>query len=464
MAQDDAANQWGCILVQPQGPSRSRSDNVSIGMVDPNKSPLENLIWKQCNPFQLHHISPSGSDANAFCISALSNNNIESVIFATGLYVSGNDIDRLRKFSTTDFAIQAGLAFPMSPPGSPTPIGQEIYQRIVPMPYHIPDPTNQSTKFLSFRESQVLEELEFRCFFSQMIGNPIRVLMLELILAGCGAVLSITFLEKLAKLAAKHQFYFLIDEILTGARTGQVLYTLTMPKVFVDRVACITLGKWCGHGMVLWNTKHSYILPQFEYSRGLSTNISYGPSLHLWERMVQVAGQSEARRHAFLKKIKCPVAEAWGKGVMIYCPYKWIGPGQALKNRYLPCLESMKWAPLSLQKIDSLTIQSANKYLDDSAIKWLNYSRIYFGTHAARSVITYLVTPGYAVQLNWNHYNKHEFLNTINHWLGALHRPLLSWGDAKRVLDQLEMAGHCHCKRRAKRRKIGLQFQPTFYV
>lgn len=464
MAQDDAANHWGCTLVQPQGPSRSRSDNVSISLVDPNKTPLEHLVWKQCNPFQLSHISPSGSDANAFCISALSNDNIGSVIFATGLYVSGNDIHPLRKYSTTNFAIQDGLAFPMSPPGNPNPEEKEIYQQIVPMPYYIPDPTNQSTNFLTYRESQVLRELEFRCFFSQMIGNPIRVLMLELILAGCGAVLSISFLEKLALLSAKHQFYFLVDEIMTGARIGQVLYTLTMPQLFVDRVACITLGKWCGRGLVLWNTKHSDILPQFEHSRGLSTNISYGPSLHFWERMVEVAGQSEARRHAFLNKIKCPVAEAWGKGVMIFCPQKRIGPGQALKNRYLPCLESMRWAPLSVKKVQSLTIQSANRRLDDSAIKWLVYSRIHFGTHAARAVITYLVTPGYAIQLNRNHYNKHELLRTINHWLGSLQRPLLSWVDTKKVLDQLEAAGHCHLKRRAKRRKLGVQFGPSLYV
>eukprot|EP00957_Ditylum_brightwellii_P169751 12920904-Ditylum_brightwellii.AAC.1 len=48
-----------------------------------------------------------------------------------------------------------------------------------------------------------------------------------------------------------HNFYFIVDEIITAGRTGTVMYTLQMPKAFIDRVMNIALGKWLGMGAVL---------------------------------------------------------------------------------------------------------------------------------------------------------------------------------------------------------------------
>jgi adenosylmethionine-8-amino-7-oxononanoate aminotransferase len=63
------------------------------------------------------------------------------------------------------------------------------------------------------------------------------------------------FLGKLAILSKMHDFYFIIDEIITAGRTGTILYTLQMPKEFIDRVMYIALGKWLGRGAVLCNTE-----------------------------------------------------------------------------------------------------------------------------------------------------------------------------------------------------------------
>eukprot|EP00957_Ditylum_brightwellii_P128608 9810470-Ditylum_brightwellii.AAC.1 len=38
-----------------------------------------------------------------------------------------------------------------------------------------------------------------------------------------------------------HDFYFIIDEIITTGRTGTILYTLQMPKAFIDRVMYVAL-------------------------------------------------------------------------------------------------------------------------------------------------------------------------------------------------------------------------------
>eukprot|EP00957_Ditylum_brightwellii_P123885 9443893-Ditylum_brightwellii.AAC.1 len=48
-----------------------------------------------------------------------------------------------------------------------------------------------------------------------------------------------------------HDFYFIIDEIITTGRTGTILYTLQMPKAHIDRAMFIVLGKWLGMGVVL---------------------------------------------------------------------------------------------------------------------------------------------------------------------------------------------------------------------
>lgn len=137
----------------------------------------------------------------------------------------------------------------------------------------------------------------------------------------CRAVLSISFFGECHPDAShKHLFFFLVDEIMTGTRTGQVLYTLTMLKVFVDQASCVTLGKWCSHGMVLWNAKHmcTDILPQLGYGLGCSQQIY--PMAYLYTRQSKAYMPFSIRSNALWQMI--------GKGCNNLVPPEvdWAGP------------------------------------------------------------------------------------------------------------------------------------------
>eukprot|EP00957_Ditylum_brightwellii_P200492 15284429-Ditylum_brightwellii.AAC.1 len=69
-----------------------------------------------------------------------------------------------------------------------------------------------------------------------------------------------------------HDFYFIIDETITAGRTGIILYTLQMPKAFIDRVMYIALGKWLDIGAVLCFMKN---VENVDFGRGETTGINY---------------------------------------------------------------------------------------------------------------------------------------------------------------------------------------------
>jgi hypothetical protein len=106
--------------------------------------------------------------------------------------------------------------------------------------------------------------------------KPITVLVLELILQFTGATLRPCFLEKLATLSEKHNFYFIVDEILTAGRTETILYTQQMPQTFQDRVQSAIIGKWLGMGVHLIHPKNT---PDFNHDRGETTGTNYNEAI-----------------------------------------------------------------------------------------------------------------------------------------------------------------------------------------
>eukprot|EP00957_Ditylum_brightwellii_P031364 2377280-Ditylum_brightwellii.AAC.1 len=74
-----------------------------------------------------------------------------------------------------------------------------------------------------------------------MKQDPIKAMVLELIPNCTGGILSYNVLEKLAKLSKMHNFYFIINEIITAGRSGTILYTLQIPKASIDRAMYIAL-------------------------------------------------------------------------------------------------------------------------------------------------------------------------------------------------------------------------------
>jgi adenosylmethionine-8-amino-7-oxononanoate aminotransferase len=86
-------------------------------------------------------------------------------------------------------------------------------------------------------------------------GRPIMSLFLELILAGNGAFLSDRSLNKIAILSKQHYFKIVVDEIMTGGRTGSLLLLTTKSINFISCVSHVTLGKWCQCGIILVSSK-----------------------------------------------------------------------------------------------------------------------------------------------------------------------------------------------------------------
>ena len=86
-----------------------------------------------------------------------------------------------------------------------------------------------------------------------------KCIILELMLAGNGSILSNRLLEQLAYLPIKHDFNFIVDEIMTGGRRGIMLYLLKKLIIFVERATHVTLCKWIQAGMVLISkSQHEY--------------------------------------------------------------------------------------------------------------------------------------------------------------------------------------------------------------
>ncbi len=94
-----------------------------------------------------------------------------------------------------------------------------------------------------------MHELHVRCNVAKCNNLPIRTLLMELILAGCGAGLSNRALERLAELAEHHKFNIVVDEIMTGGRTGTMLMVQQTPECFQNVVVYDTMGKWMGCGI-----------------------------------------------------------------------------------------------------------------------------------------------------------------------------------------------------------------------
>ena len=95
-----------------------------------------------------------------------------------------------------------------------------------------------------------------------------------------------------------HDFYFIIDEIITAGRTGTILYTLQMPKAFIDRVIYIALGKWLGMGAVLCNTEN---VVNVDFGRGETTGTNYNEAFAALNLYSQHSDKALSRCAEFLK-------------------------------------------------------------------------------------------------------------------------------------------------------------------
>ena len=272
---DDFANEWGAsyILIDcNHQATKRRAIDYSCSSDRVAETELRSIIH-QCTRgfFSLEKLTPNGSDANLFAITSLSNGDTNGVLVGCGSYISG-DLGPLQCWSTANFRIEEGPTYIYSPQSQD--VSTSGRNRTTPLPYHLPGIMKE--RRLESYEDLCLRILHKRCVYQKTIDQPITVLFLELLLASNGSVLSDRFLEKLGNLSIHHGFGIIVDEILTGARTEEVLLTMEKPRRFLDQVTYITVGKWCKCGMILTGNKRDIYLERKNKSldaRGVTTTI-----------------------------------------------------------------------------------------------------------------------------------------------------------------------------------------------
>ena len=224
------------------------------------------------------------------------------------------------------------------------------------LPYRInPDADNHC-----FREyeDKCLFDFEAKvCMSKAKGGRAIVALLIEPILAGCGASMSTRALSILGAICQKHSICVIVDEILTAGRCFDdcLLYTCKrFPKILYDQVSHITMGKWFGCGIVLAK-KYIQHTPHVEdwkidtiSARGSSTLMNLSQPMQRLKRWTDLSkkGNMDLCREALFsvqtkknpKSKLPPMEEWWGAGLLIFIPGGLKTRTTGLHSRLLPRL------------------------------------------------------------------------------------------------------------------------------
>ena len=324
---DNYQNSWGRFLF-PEDKTRQHASSHHQSVDDFKK--LESMINNMCKPYQFVNMFASGSQAIQWTMTTASFMRIDSILIGCGNYVSGDNMTILQHLSSSD--------------ETPDGVGRiktegmhdEGIKHTIALPYYIDYDKEKQEEM----ENKCLEQIHHRCLYALTQKLPIKVIMLELILANTGGRLSESFLKKLALLSIHHDFVFIVDEVLTSGRTGTVLYTQQMPEEFQNRVHYIAMGKWLGMGCVVYN---NILHSQQNFTRGETTGTNYKEATQALKLVSKYnCRQVESRRKEVLKAINVTEENSWGSGILIFCNKVRAAPkGLGSAGRYLPMLESL---------------------------------------------------------------------------------------------------------------------------
>ena len=370
---DDLANDWGINLCLPDRHFRSlRSPPLprALGASERNFSSIfPGLVAAETDKFNFERVSICGSQANSWAIDDATNQNASLCLFAAGSYVAG-DGSALQSYSTSEFTLGAELAFITPPKEVKNPAARE---NTVPLPYHIPGVLKPDE--LMAYEDECLQAVHIRLCWAKMRRKPFKALLLELMLAGNGAILSNRALVSIGKLAAHHQLCVIVDEIMTGGRTGRMFFLLSKPPSFQAAVTHITFGKWSQMGMVFlsksWAEKRKTLYPVTK--RGASTVLSAEEAVIQWQCVKKCLKEIPQKREKVLKKLKLKEEQVWGEGIMLFGPCR-RETTRGLKCRYLPQVHSCT----PIDSIRSTVVMSGtafkvnvNKLIMGAIKKWI---------------------------------------------------------------------------------------------
>ena len=372
---DDCANRWGTVLTTSLEGRPIRSNIMSTkhaGGAYSDFSSLAQMVWSNLGSiFSILKVTANGSDANMFSVCDVTQGNTATCLVGCGSYVSG-DGGPLQTWSTSDYSIKDGPCHIKHPEYVTNPFTK---RNTVALPYHIPG--TMDIDDLHQLEDRCLAALHSRCLVVKMNGMPFTCLLLELMLAGNGSVLSDRALTMIGKLAKHHQLSIIVDEIFTGGRTGQMLLSLSKPKDFVDTITHITMGKWLHLGLVLCSKEFKQGARDKmagTYPRGTSTDVNCQETLRIWKSVFAELRNTGKRRQSVMLQLNLIEEECWGLGLIIFAP-KRVGAGtfKGIKNRLIPLISNtpvnrnfrmqimVEWTK---QKINALTLERVEAWLD----------------------------------------------------------------------------------------------------
>ena len=370
---DDLANNWGVNLGLPDKYRRSyKSPSLPMRSIAASDrrcaNELSSLVKAETDQFVFERVSICGSQANSWAIDDATNQAASLCLFAAGSYVSG-DASALQSYSTAEFVMGSDLVF-ITPPKEISNL--QARENTVPLPYHIPGV--MCPKQLMEYEDECLQAVHIRLCWAKMRRQPYKALLLELMLAGNGAILSNRALVAIGKLAVHHGLRIIVDEIMTGGRTGGMIYLLTKPKSFQVQVTHITLGKWCQMGIILlskeWMEMRKTLYPVFK--RGSSTLLCTDEASNQWRCVKSCLAEIPAKRGKVLKKFGLKEEDVWGQGLIMFAPCR-RETMYGLKCRFLPLIHSN--TPLDKFKYTLLRSKDfrleVNRVVVDGVREWI---------------------------------------------------------------------------------------------
>jgi hypothetical protein len=225
-------------------------------------------------------------------------------------------------------------------------------------------------------EEDCLNNLHIRLLFQRATGKPISTLLLEPILAGCGATLSIHAFTLLGRLCKHHGITVILDEIMTGGRTGTLLMYEILPQEFKSVVGYITMGKWVGGGLLLCSKEQEVRFqllsaPDISAARGNSTFMPCSQWVNRVKEVIKLLPNTAKHCAYIINGHRLEEADCWGSGVLIFSSIDRTGFHQGLTNRMLPLLsDSRLRAGISYRIKSAWKKDTLNQSIKKACLDW----------------------------------------------------------------------------------------------
>lgn len=356
-------NFWGCNLCTE---GRVKSETITY-------SSLCDRVKLLVPGYELieYGVSQSGTEANLRAMELAFGNVRSRCLVAMGSYVGG--LEGALELSSNGAA--ANFDYKLVLIESPDKVADLAKQNTVAFPYFVPNDCIDEQQ-INTLEDRCLQSLRKKLLLGILSGNPYEALLMEYILTGNGASLSDRFKRKLGMLLQEYSVIVVADEIMTGGRVGPTIaLTLVQPEELAERVKFITFGKIFGCGLTL--RKVDFVQHQPLKRRGISTEIEISElyaKLHRLNELL-MAGAINDKQKMVEKALKLDLEkdkeDLWGAGLLLYSSFTRCKVRSALKNRYLPQLETCRKVRKGGTKPSEWTSSVVNSLLFESAEKWL---------------------------------------------------------------------------------------------